>query len=222
MDTGQVVVIGLCIFFGAWFLGGYVYNRRRGETLLSWIKPGLRQFGEAVEHLYPAAGQGKLTVEKPSPPFRKIVVVYRLETRENLPLWLYNHAKGIRDELLVRATLEKRPMYSIEAGLPTDPVFKRWMEVKNVQGFQSVAGLDGYEVYVHGNPEPKLIDCINSFLHLYPQAELRVSLQSKETLLIARAQLPGLLNKPAREFFTALADVVDSAFGKQPGGQQTG
>jgi hypothetical protein len=104
MDLGQWIVIGLSVLMVAWFFGASSFNRRREEETIRWIYRGLKIFGQPEP-----VGQGSrarlsgLEVSKARGPFRKIKVIYRLEKRENPPLWIYQHLQGRRDELEVRA-----------------------------------------------------------------------------------------------------------------------
>jgi hypothetical protein len=104
VDLGQWIVIGLSALMAVWFFGASSYNRRREEDIFRWIYRGLKVFGQPEP-----LGQGSrarlsgLEVSKASDPFRSIKVMYRLERRENPPLWIFEHLQGRRDELEVRA-----------------------------------------------------------------------------------------------------------------------
>jgi hypothetical protein len=109
MDLGQWIVIGLSVGMVAWFFGASSYNRQREEKAFRWIYRGLKRHGEP-EPLGRAGSRARLPgleVSTASGPFRKIVVLYRLERRENPPLWIFQHMQGKRDELEVKLVLKQ-------------------------------------------------------------------------------------------------------------------
>jgi hypothetical protein len=115
VDLGQWIVIGVSVGMLAWYIVASSYNRQREERTLRWIYKGLKPLGEP-RRIRGASGKGLLPgfeVVKPSGAFRLIQVSYRMERRENPPLWIFQYFQGQRDELEVRARL--KPQY--EAGV---------------------------------------------------------------------------------------------------------
>ena len=107
MDTGVIAVIGLCVFLALWYGGGYLYNRNRGQRLFRWLEAGLDVLGGERESGWlgsPATG-ARINVLHADPPFRRLEITLLLENREMLPLWLLGRLRGIRDGLIIKATL---------------------------------------------------------------------------------------------------------------------
>ena len=102
MDLGQWIVIGLSVVMGVWFAVGSFYNRRRGIGTYRWIQSGLKRLGKISEAAWiGSSGSGaRLTVGKAEAPFRRIEVVFLLESREILPLWLFNRVRNKQDEMI--------------------------------------------------------------------------------------------------------------------------
>jgi hypothetical protein len=108
MDLGQLIVIGLSVVMVAWFFGMSTYNRQREEKIFRWIYRSLKKYGEPspVEQAGKRARIPGLEVSKAKGPFQRIQVNFRLERRENPPLWLFQHLQGLRDELEIRLRLK--------------------------------------------------------------------------------------------------------------------
>lgn len=118
MEPGVAVVIGLCAFLALWYGAGYFYNRRRGQRLFRWLKAGLGVLSGEVESGWigsPAAG-ARVNVTHAAAPFRRLELTLLLENREVLPLWLFDHLRGRRDRLIIRATLRSPRRGEIEIG----------------------------------------------------------------------------------------------------------
>jgi len=105
MDLGQWLVIGLCAFLFVWYMLGWLYNRRRGQSVLTWMKPGLQATGKPGETrwLSPLHSSAQVIVSEAHSHFRKLGSVFVLESRENFPVWIFRHALGRRDELYIRS-----------------------------------------------------------------------------------------------------------------------
>lgn len=107
MDTGIVVVVGLCVLLALWYGGGYLYNRRRGQHLFRWLEAGLDPLGGEREAGWigsPASG-ARVNLIHAAPPFRRLEITLLLENREMLPLWLLARLRGRQDWLIIKATL---------------------------------------------------------------------------------------------------------------------
>ena len=104
MNIGQIIVIGLSLTLVLWFLGGTLYNRRRANQIWRWLEPGLEVLGGRVGKVWiGVSGAGlRVAVDNPSAPLRHLECIVALESRENLPLWLFERTRGKRDQLTLR------------------------------------------------------------------------------------------------------------------------
>ena len=111
MDLGQTIIIGLSIFLGLWYIIGSITNRRRGLETFRWLREALGTTGKVDEARWiGSSGSGaRLTVSKANRPFQRIEVVFLLDSRELLPLWLVNLMRGKQDEMILKATLRSLP-----------------------------------------------------------------------------------------------------------------
>lgn len=109
-----LVVIGLLL--AAWYLFASIYNRRRGHRAYRWLTKGLPVLGEGYEGkwLGSAASGAHLTVARAVQPFRRVEVIYLLESRELLPLWLVDLIRNKRDQLIFKAVLRTKHQAEVE------------------------------------------------------------------------------------------------------------
>jgi hypothetical protein len=116
MDPGTIAVIGLSAFLALWYGGGHLYNRRRGQRLFRWLETGLEALGGQTEAGWigsPASG-ARVNVRQAASPFRRLEITLLLENREILPVWLFQHLRGNRDWLIIKATLRSPRRGEIE------------------------------------------------------------------------------------------------------------
>jgi hypothetical protein len=117
MNPGIVAVIALCALMVLWYGAGYLSNRRRGQRLFRWLEKGLDVLGGENESgwIGPASG-ARFNVLGAAPPFQRLQIVFLLQNREVPLKWLWDHYRGKRDWLIVRATLGSPRQGEIEIG----------------------------------------------------------------------------------------------------------
>lgn len=118
MDTGLVVIIGLCVILALWYGVGYLYNRQRGQRLFRWLEKGLDVLGGEQESGWigsPASG-ARVNIVHANPPFRRMEITLLLANREMPLLWLFDYLRGKRDRVIIKATLRSPRRGEIEIG----------------------------------------------------------------------------------------------------------
>ena len=210
MDVGQWIVIGLSVLVGGWYAAGYYFNRRRGEQAHDWLRSGLKQWGRlgATRQRGSLAQGARLEVPQASAPFRRLEAAYLLEARENLPLWVFNHLQGKRDEIILKARLRSAPQMEFVAAPSGDREIKRFMAAEQNPTYQQVAGMEGFVFLQRGQIDQAFLARLSNFLEQYKDASPRVVVQSAEPHLVLRAYLPPLLMSPAEEYFQAVGQLV--------------
>ena len=210
MDLGQWIVIGLSVVMGVWFAVGSFYNRRRGIGTYRWIQSGLKRLGKISEAAWiGSSGSGaRLTVGKAEAPFRRIEVVFLLESREILPLWLFNRVRNKQDEMIIKAGLRSSPGEQIELSREGDRQARAMIREAEGRSFKQIPTQRGFLLAHRGRENSELAGRVNAFLGRYPQAIRRVSIQRQKPHLMIRVDLPGLLNGSAEEFFEGLHEVL--------------
>jgi hypothetical protein len=206
MDSGQWLMIGLCIFLLAWYALGWWYNRRRGHAVWAWLQNRLGELGEISETrwLSPLHSSAQFIVTNAQSPFRKIGVVFVLEPRENFLVWLFRHLVGRRDELYIRAELRNIPSQEFEIGLKGKAGVGFLTRSEKGDAYTVLSGPGGFEIARRGRYDEHGVERLNALLARYAKVIQRLSLQRKSPHLILRAHLGRLLDEADGEFFEAL------------------
>lgn len=210
MNVGQWVVIGISIFIGAWYLTGFYYNRRQGERTLTWLRTSLEPWGKisSVRLLGSFSSGAQLEINRANAPFQSLEVTFVLESRENLPLWLFNRLQGRRDEIFFKANLRSIPEQEIVVGRETDPKVTQLIDPGERRPFELVRGPGGFMYAWRGRQDGGRKESLANFLEHYGEAVQRLVFQRDRPNLALRAWLAPLRNREAGEFFEAIGDLA--------------
>jgi len=211
MDIGQWIVVSLCVVLIFWYFIGLTINRRRGIFTFQWLHTGLEQLGEiSQERWLGSSGSGALlVVEKAVAPFRRVEVIFWLEAREFLPMWLLNRVRNKRDSVILKAGLRSVPSNEIRLASSKDRQFKnlvteRKMSIKRlpIQG--------DYLLAYRGKQDSTLNKRVENFLSRYGGAIQSLTFQNKEPHLLLRMYLHPLWKVTEEEFFEDLSRLVNN------------
>ena len=210
MDIGQWIVIGLSALMGVWFGIASFYNRRRGIATYRWITQGLKHIGKISEQAWiGSSGTGaRLVVAKADAPFHRIETIFLLESREIMPLWLFNRVRHKQDEMILKAGLRSAPVEEIEVAPGSDRGFRALLAEGQKRPFEQAPGPDGFIIAHRGRETGDGYEKISAFLSRYPSAVRRISIQRKTPHLVLRVNLPTLTRESPEDFFDALGDLV--------------
>ena len=113
----ETIVVALGIFLALWYLGASMFNRRRGVAVFRWLHDGLDALGGEISSRWiGSSGSGaQIRVAKADPPLKDLDVIYLLASRELLPLFLFDLARGKRDRLIVKAGTRAASPAELEA-----------------------------------------------------------------------------------------------------------
>lgn len=189
MNAGQWVVIGLCVVLGLWFVVGYISNGRRIRRISRAVEPALTKYGRVSSRRRLGNSGAQFIVERAEAPFRQIELVFLLEARENLLLWLLERIRGRRDELLLRANLRTAPAQEISLSESRDREFKARVLGERERPYEWIAAPPGLEMARRGAKDAAMVERLGRFLDGFGKAVRRVSIQSKEPHLTVRVRL---------------------------------
>lgn len=139
MNAGTVAVIALSVVLLLWYVGGHLYNRRKGRWLRQWVERGLEEMGEEWQGGWlgsPASG-ARILVHRAHPPFQRMEVTLLLENREIPILWLADRLQGKKDALILKATRRSLRKGTLHAGPPSQvlvPPLLSWHQEKGPHG----------------------------------------------------------------------------------------
>jgi hypothetical protein len=211
MNAGQWVISGLCVILGLWFVVGYLTNARKVRTISRAVEPALAKYGRVSAYRRLGNSGAQFIVEKAESPFRQIELVFLLEARENLLLWLFERIRGRGDELRLRVNLRSAPAQEISLGQSQDREFKAGVLREQEKPYEWIAAPPGLEMARRGSKDAALVERLKRFLKRYGKAVKRLAIQSKEPHLMVRARLftDGVMS--AEALLEALRDVVQGS-----------
>jgi hypothetical protein len=211
--TPEQILVGIGLLLAAWYLLALVYNRRRGHAAYRWLISGLDMLGEDRESkwLGSAASGAQIVVNRAAPPYRRVEVIYLLESRELLPLWLVDLLRNKRDQLIFKAILrikhpaevEIAPLGSRTARRIERRLDQTWTTEQTSQFFVARRGKDAVLI----------LDALQPFLSVYGDQVRSISWSKGRPELIIILALGPLLaaGKESAELFTSLMDGVGRA-----------
>ncbi len=213
MDIGQWIVIILSAVFGVWYFIGAVVNRRRGMEVFNWLRAGMESTGKLSEARWiGSSGSGaRLVVAQAQAPFQRLEAIFLLESREILPLWIFNHLRGKRDEIIIKAGLRSAPAQEFEAARTGNRDFQKVVSSDLKKPYELSQSLPGYNIAFRGKQNNPGLEQFTTFLQVNHPGVWRVSVLRKAPHLIIRANLPDLQRRPAEEFFGTISNLVSGS-----------
>jgi hypothetical protein len=201
--VGVVMVLVLMYGFGA------LINRQRSQSTLRWLVTGAKRAGKPglIRWRGRMQSAGRLDVTDLRPPYHTMELIFVLEPRGNLPMWIFKHFRGQRDELFVRADLRSLPDPEIEAG----PRGSRSVQSRLAdpeKGYQKKEESGAFDIAWRGKESNSTLARVQKFLEKYPGANMRISLGKEAPHLALRVHLEKLLRQSSEQFFDDLRDVV--------------
>jgi hypothetical protein len=198
-----IMVVAFLYGFGA------LINRQRSQAALRWLVAGAKRAGKpgAIHWRGRSQSAGRLDVTDLRPPYRSMELFFVLERRGNLPMWIFQHLKGQRDELFIHADLRSQPDPEIEAG----PQGSRSVQKRLSQpdgGYQKKEESGAFDIAWRGKESNSTLVRVQKFLEKYPKAKVRLSLGHESPHLALRIYLGGILRQSPEQFFDDLREAV--------------
>lgn len=197
MDIGQLIVIGLSIVLLVWYFGASVYNRRRGQALGRWLQTGLKSLGGQAGYKWIGSSASGLQaiVSGARPPWKSAEAILLLETRELLPLWVFQRLTGRRDQLILKLALRQRMDGSLDAAPQVVPP-AGWTQTTGPHGLHLTTDRAG----------AVLVSRLTPFLDRYSPALRSLSVRPQEPQLILALNVAALEGEPAERVIETLAE----------------
>ena len=210
LNTGQWVVLIICGVLILGYILGYYYNRERARQIFRWLKQGLSTLGEVTQgdKLPGMATGGRLEVNQPAAPLKRVEAVYLLAPREN-PLFLIFHLlQGRGDELVVWVNYQSKPEQSIEVARRGDRQFTKRLQDKEKPALSLVEGVRGLQVAVETKTGLSLAEKVQSFISRVPSSVIRLALRPDKPHLYLRTNLRVMQHLSAEDFFSLVKDLA--------------
>jgi hypothetical protein len=107
-------LLALVAFVLGWFALGSGANVKRGNRALKWLQGGLKALGDKATVRWIGTTAVDLGLASAKAPFESAALVVFLAPRDLPWLWAFSRARGRRDTLILRARLQKPPLFDLE------------------------------------------------------------------------------------------------------------
>jgi hypothetical protein len=210
LNTGQWAVIIVCAVLIFGYILGYYYNRSRAEQIYRWLKTGLATLGEVTlgDKLPGMATGGRLEVNQPDLPLKRVEAVYLLAPRENLLFLIFHLLQGRGDELIVWVNYQSKPEQSIEVARRGDRQFAKRLIDKDKPSLSMQESIRKLQVAVEDKPGALLAGKAREFAGKYPSSLIRLALRPEKPHLYLRINLRMMRSSTSADLFTALKELV--------------
>jgi hypothetical protein len=210
LNIGQWAVIIVCGVLILGYILGYYSNRQRAEQIYRWLKQGLSTLGEVTlgDKLPGMATGGRLEVNQPAAPLKRVEALYLLAPRENLIFLLFNLFKGRGDELVVWVNYQSKPEQSIEVARRGDRQFQKRLNDTQKPALSMQEGIRNLQIAIQEKPGDLLSGRAKAFINKYPSSLIRLAIRPEKPNLYLRLNLRLMRRTPAAEIFTALRDMA--------------
>jgi hypothetical protein len=210
LNTGQWAVIIVCAVLILGYILGYYSNRLRAEQIYRWLKTGLSTLGEVTlgDKIPGMATGGRLEVNQPVAPLKRVEAVYLLAPRENLLFLIFHILQGRGDELIVWVNYQSKPEQSIEVARRGDRQFAKRLVDKDKPALSMQDGIRNLQVAVEVKPGALLAGKARAFASKYPSSLIRLALRPEKPHLYLRINLRLMHSSPSTDLFAGLKDLV--------------
>jgi hypothetical protein len=211
LNLGQWIVIGLSAVMLVWYFAANAINRRRGVAAYRWLYHSLEEVGKITrsEWFGSSSSGGRILVEKPARPFRRLEAVFLLERREFLPYWIIKHLQGWRDEVNIKVSLRSSPKLDLVIASTKSARQRTSSGDQIIAGFQ-VLPADQASQSPPEKYQERLLEGITAFLNENRSFVNRITLRSASPHVEIDALLSPMLDASPQKLFTTLQECFQS------------
>jgi hypothetical protein len=206
LGVGEWVVIGFCILLGLVFLWGMIDSRRRSGSIVDWLRHGLKGYASVSDPHWLAPGTFNVRISfKQKNVIKELLMVFLLERRENLPLWIFQKLRGKQDEVVLHANLYRQPERHLSI----------LTNLKDSRPFPVMSGSNGsrvdyksFSILSDGEISAQKNAGIISFLDAYSMGLRRLVLKPQTPHLMVEMYLSYVKKDTPETFLKALGEIL--------------
>lgn len=205
----EQVMVWIGIVLAGWYGLAFFYNRRLGVRTYRWIQAGFGALSAnppSARWLGSSASGAQVIFDRPEPPFRRVELTFLLETRELLPLWIFQRLSGRRDRLFFKASLRKAPKGAVEVAPERAPL---GYALANNPEWTAEPGPYSLIVAFQGAAGREMAARLRPFLDQYGPHIQQFSWGARQPHVLAVLTLTDLDRWEARSFFEALRALLN-------------
>jgi hypothetical protein len=194
----------------AGYLGGQWLNRQRSKRIGAWLQAGLGSLGGRVawRWLKSMSAGAEVTIQEAREPYRNLAISYYLLTREFPPLWLWEHLRGRRDLLTLRADLHLQPAREFEI-LPLNGALRKKLDAATTEHPYTWRELShGLGMATQGAAEGSLVQRAGAFLKQYGAYVERISVRRRKPNVLVFMRVTGLERTKSDALWREVGELV--------------
>ncbi len=183
-----------------------------------WVRDGLAVLGEkhTGKWLGSASSGAHLIVDKANHPFRRVEIIFLLESRELLPLWLVDLLRDKRDQIIFKAKLRSPRQADVEIA-PAASRMARRIQGRTDESWTSLEE-GGFYIASRGRDAAAVYEGLQAITTAYGQQVRHISWSKGQPDLIAVFKVHDLLKneRNAVQLFTDISNAVAQASKGEP------
>jgi hypothetical protein len=200
------------LFVMGWFAVGVIFNLRRGDAMIKWLRQALPRVGERSTFRWLGTSVAELVIGQARNPFRRLETLIVLSPRDVPWLWLWAFSRGRRDTLIFRATLVNAPRVDLELVDPSSWTGRMGVGQAARQGWESQE-IDGMQLLAPPGTltaAKAALACVNEPARRLSNRYYRFSLHRDAPHLEVHMPLPDRTTAP-EQFIAGLQELARSA-----------
>lgn len=205
MNPQYILVVAVLIVMG-WFAFGVIYNLRRGDALLKWMRAGLPRIGERTTFRWLGTSVAELVIAHAKAPFRRLETLLVLKPRDVFWMTVLAAMQGRNDIVIFRAQLGTSPLLDLELVDPKswsgraalNQVAQRGWESRPYRGSQLMAPKGLLDLAA------STLDGLSGPMEKLSSRYLRFSLRKNAPNLEVHVPFPKYGETEAADYFEAL------------------
>jgi len=203
-EWGQLLLAAATFAVLASFGGGTIWNMRKGEAAIKWLRDGLPMIGERSTMRWIGTAGVTLSIAKAKNAFRSAEILILLEPRDVFFLWAFFRARGRRDLLIFRAHLRTAPAFDLEAVNPQTWSGRAAAHHATERGWARLPlnSTQSLTTYHAGTADPPTAQALLRLAEKIPGKLARLAVHRSTPNLELHWQLPDAKTQSARDWFS--------------------
>lgn len=180
--------------------------------MLEWAREGIQDLGGRAAWRSLGTSGFQVAIKGAKHPFKWIEMTVLLESREMHLVWLFNHLRGRRDLMLLKADLRTGPKTEVEIVPKKGRITRKILNAIEEENWAR-GEIEGTNLMVlrKGKDMAGWAERLAPLLREHAHYVLRISLRKRSPHLLANFSLSGLERVPAEETFGLLKEIVKMA-----------
>ncbi len=212
MAPEYTIIIGLGLFLVLWYFIALTFSRYFSRRIYRWLYKDMSALGDPAGTKANWIGSmrfgARFVLSRPHAPFQSLEIMYVLESRGLMPVWLINILRGQRDLLIIRGNLRQPPGGELEVMSPDNRALQK-IRQETALPWTLTDGPHNL-VMAHRCLDARQVARFKPFLEQYGPNLKRLSCGPKEPHLFIALRLGNLPRHEASPLFQSLRKTIST------------